>query len=84
VGNSYWSGGALGYFYKNGSANSLFFGPITPKVARDLVRSSGVRFLLADCAVRRDLRADLGDLTPEVHRFGCARVFVVNKRDPRR
>jgi hypothetical protein len=77
VGNSYWSGGRLRYFYADGATRSLFFGPLDAADSRHLVRVTGARFVLADCGARRELRRDLASLVSEVHRFGCARVLVV-------
>jgi hypothetical protein len=77
VGNSYWSGGRLSYFYADRASNALFHGGLTAADARRLVRSSGARFVLADCHARPRLRPDLGALVREGHRFGCAQVLVV-------
>jgi hypothetical protein len=77
VGNSYWSGGRLRYFFADGATKSLFIGPLGAADSRHLVRVSGARFVLADCRARGELLRDLGPLVAEVHRFGCAQVLVV-------
>jgi hypothetical protein len=41
------------------------------------VRTSGARFLLADCTTRADMRKLLGPLIRSVHGFGCAAVYEV-------
>ena len=40
-----------------------------------LVRSSGVRFLFADCLERANLQPLLREELAAVHRFGCATVY---------
>ncbi len=57
------------------AVRNLFEGTVAPEAARAFVRSSGARFLLADCRPTADLVKLLGSLIRSVHRFGCARVY---------
>jgi hypothetical protein len=59
-------------------ADRLFSGQLTPAAARALVRSSGARYVLADCQGRgSELAAQLGPLVSGDRRFGCARILVL-------
>ena len=59
-------------------ANALFSGGLSPPAARMLVRSTGARFLLADCGARADLNSLLGaGLVASSRRFGCATVVQI-------
>ncbi len=62
------------------AANSrgLFNGSFGPAAARSFVRSSGARFVLADCETRVDMRKLLGPLIHSTHGFGCAAVYEVD------
>lgn len=60
---------------RRAQAESLFSGRMPRARARALVRSSGVRFLYADCLDRADLGALLRDDLAAVRRFGCATVY---------
>jgi hypothetical protein len=60
-------------------ANQLFSGELDSQSSIDLVRSSGVRFLLADCQHQSDLRAKLGPLLQSERRLGCATVYTVRQ-----
>jgi hypothetical protein len=59
---------------------NLFAGRLAPPDARRLVEDSGVRFVLADCHVRTDLRPALEPIA-EARSFGCAILYEV--REPR-
>lgn len=58
-------------------ANRLFSGRLRPQAAQNLVRSSGVAFLLSDCQHRTDLTAALRPMLVLTKRFQCATVYVV-------
>jgi hypothetical protein len=76
VGHGYWS---RDYFGRKAQVNMLFHGHEHPSAAQQFVRATGARLLLADCAHRHDLTHELGGLVSSVHRFGCARVYVVGR-----
>ena len=57
------------------TADALFAGRLTPARARQFVRRSGARFLLAACPHHVDLERWLGSLIVAHHRFGCADVY---------
>jgi len=57
------------------TADALFTGAMSPAQARDFVRRSGARFLLASCKPHANLRRLLGSMIIAVHRFGCAAVY---------
>jgi len=59
-------------------ASDLFAGRLRSAAARELVRRVGARFLLADCAERRDLAPLLGPVLRAAHRFGCASVYELD------
>jgi len=65
------------YAQRVASADALFSGMLSSTRAAALIRTSGARFLLADCQHPSDLvtvpRADL----VSTHHFGCATVFQV-------
>ena len=56
-------------------AEALFDGRLQGPPAVRFVRSTGARFLFADCLARRDLSAELRDSLRSVRRFGCATVY---------
>jgi hypothetical protein len=60
----------------------MFTGKLPPPAVRDLVRSSGARFVLADCRTTVDLSRVLAPLLVSVRHFGCATVFEVNAPSP--
>lgn len=60
------------------AVRSLFGGSLTRSAARAFVRSSGARFLLADCRPNADLETLLGPVVGSVHHFGCATVYTVS------
>jgi hypothetical protein len=76
VGHGYWS---RDYFARKAQVNTLFRGHERPAQAQAFVTATHARLLLADCAHRHTLTRELGALTASVHRFGCARVYVVTR-----
>lgn len=59
-------------------SRSLFNGSLSPAQARGFVRTSGARFLLADCTTTADMRKLLGPMIRSAHGFGCAAVYEVD------
>ncbi len=57
-------------------ADELFSGKLTPSASIDLVRSSGARFLLADCENRTNLGPLLHSILQSVRHFGCATIYT--------
>jgi hypothetical protein len=80
VGHGDWS---PDYRRRAAQARRLFAGHMTHPAAQALVRSSGARMLVADCAHPADLAPDLGPLLASTRRFGCARVYVLTPPRPR-
>jgi hypothetical protein len=80
VGHGDWS---PDYRRRAAQARRLFAGHMTHPAAQALVRSSGARMLVADCAHPADLASDLGPLLASTRRFGCARVYVLTPPRPR-
>lgn len=74
VGHGYWS---RDYFVRKARVNALFRGHERPAQAQGFVAVTRAPLLLSDCAHRHDLTRELGPLVVSVHRFGCARVYVV-------
>ncbi|MEA2474628.1 MAG: hypothetical protein QOE06_2543 [Thermoleophilaceae bacterium] len=60
------------------AADRLFGGELAPAQARALVLGSGARFLLSDCAGRRDIERLVRGFTDPPRRFGCAVVYRVS------
>ena len=60
-------------------ANQLFSGQLSPSASIDLVRSSGARFLLADCQHRFDLRSKLRSILQSEQHYGCATVYIIRQ-----
>ena len=58
-------------------ANQLFSGQLSKRASIDLVRSSGARFLLADCQHRYDLRSVLHSILQSERHYGCATVYTI-------
>lgn len=73
VGHCMWS--QPGCFTRSDAADALFRGQDTPAQARELVRQSGARFLLASCAPHVNLARRLGKLVVATTHFGCATVY---------
>ncbi len=74
VGHGYWS---RDYFARARRADRLFTGRMRAASARAFVTSTGAALLVADCRHHADLTRPLGPLIGAVHRFGCARVYVL-------
>jgi hypothetical protein len=74
VGHGYWS---RDYFGRARRVDTLFRGRMAPVPARAFVTSTGAAVLVADCRHRANLTKPLGPLIAAVHRFGCARVYVL-------
>lgn len=77
LGNYLWT---PDYYDRRRRAEALFGGRLHEEAAVAVVRSSGARFVLSDCRVRRDVAADLRPAVAAVRRFGCA--TVVELRGP--
>ncbi|HXW34862.1 MAG TPA: hypothetical protein VEJ87_09820 [Acidimicrobiales bacterium] len=58
-------------------ADQLFSGQMSASRSTTLVRSSGVRFLLADCEHPRNLSVALRTIVQSRLHFGCATVYVL-------
>jgi hypothetical protein len=56
---------------------ALFSGSLAPGAAQRFVRTSGARFMLADCRPNADLRRLLRPVVRTVRTFGCARVYAL-------
>src|ERR1700722_12797688 len=74
VGNGYWS---RDYFPQAHTADALFGGRLRPARARAFVLATGATLLVSDCGHRTNLTRPLRGVLSAVHRFGCARVYVV-------
>jgi hypothetical protein len=61
------------------AAQQLFTGALAPGPARELVRASGARVLVAGCGAGADLRPLLGPLVGHTRRFGCATVYELRR-----
>jgi len=77
VGNGYWS---RDYFARARAADALFGGRMRPARARAFVLATGAALLVSDCRHRTNLTRDLRRVLTAVHRFGCARVYVVKRQ----
>jgi hypothetical protein len=73
VGNCLWS--EPNCMPRSEAADALFRGQDTEAQARELVRQSGARFLLASCAPHADLARRLGEMIVSSTNFGCATVY---------
>jgi hypothetical protein len=76
VGNCLWS--EPNCMPRSLAADALFRGQDTRAQARQLVRQSGARFLLASCAPHADLARRLGELIVSTTHFGCATVYELD------
>jgi hypothetical protein len=76
VGQQFWS---RNWGSRFSAAEDLFAGALAPPVARRVVRLSGARLLVSDCAHRFDLGPALRGSLSAVRRFGCASVYVVRR-----
>jgi hypothetical protein len=80
VGHGYWS---RDYFGRARQVNALFNGRMAPARARAFVTSTGAGLLVADCRHHANLTRALRPLIGAVHRFGCARVYVLRRGQAR-
>jgi hypothetical protein len=76
VGHGYWS---QNYPVQAREVDRLFDGRMSAPAARAFVASTGASILVSDCRHPADLTGRLRPRLVAVHRFGCARVYVVNK-----
>jgi hypothetical protein len=74
VGHGYWS---RNYEVQAKQADRLFGGRMSRRQARAFVAASGARILVSDCNHPKDLTRALRPLVRHVHRFGCARVYLL-------
>ncbi len=74
AGHGYWS---HDYPAQAREVDRLFGGRMRPAPARRFVAGTGATILVSDCGHRTDLTRSLRPLLASVHRFGCARVYVL-------
>jgi hypothetical protein len=74
VGHGYWS---QDYASRAKVVDRLFAGRMRPAAARSFVRQTGAGLLVSDCRHRVSLVRALEPMLRSVHRFGCARVYVI-------
>lgn len=65
------------YHERVATAGEVFAKQTAPAEVRRIVRSSGARFVLADCRSAADLIHDLQPMLEAAHTFGCASVYLV-------
>lgn len=83
VGNCLWSEPLCPQ--RDSTVGRLFTpGEMSAPVARRFVRRSGARFILEGCDAGADLRPHLAGMLASVHRFGCARVYELQRVGPAR
>ncbi len=75
AGHGYWS---RDYPEQAHEVDRLFGGRMGPAPARRFVAGTGATILVSDCGHRTDLTRRLEPLLASVHRFGCARVYVLD------
>jgi len=66
------------FLIRSGEASALFGGRLDGGAAQALVRRVGARFVLSDCAERRDLAPLLAPVLRAVRRFGCASIYELD------
>jgi hypothetical protein len=76
VGDGYWS---RDYAARARMVDSLFGARLRGAQARSFVLGTGATVLISDCTHRTNLTGRLGPLLASVHRFGCARVYVMRR-----
>ncbi len=76
AGHGYWT---PDYPTRAQQADGLFGGRMRPAAARSFVRGTGARLLVADCRHPANLTRSLRPMLSSVHRFGCARVYVLKR-----
>ncbi|MBV9195125.1 MAG: hypothetical protein JO168_13345 [Solirubrobacterales bacterium] len=67
-----------GCYTRIGELNNLFGGSLPDGQAEAFIRSTGARFVLADCGSTPDLDRQLAPLTVAVTRFGCSSVYELD------
>jgi hypothetical protein len=63
-------------------AEWLFNGTLTDRQARAFIRSTGARFVLADCQTSRNMDELLEDMSIDIEHFGCASVYELATATP--
>jgi hypothetical protein len=81
VGHGYWS---RDYAARARMVDSLFGARLGDEQARNFVLATTATLLISDCAHRASLTSRLAPLLASVHRFGCARVYVLRRAAPAR
>jgi hypothetical protein len=76
VGHGFWS---PDYPARARATDALFGGRMRRAPARAFVLQSGASVLIADCRHRANLIPALRVILTAVHRFGCARVYIVDR-----
>ncbi|MFZ0040911.1 MAG: hypothetical protein WAK93_06380 [Solirubrobacteraceae bacterium] len=76
AGHGYWT---PDYPERARQVDRLFGGRMHPAAARSFVRSTGAKVLISDCKHPTDLTRPLKPLVSSVHRFGCARVYLLKR-----
>jgi hypothetical protein len=76
VGHGYWS---EDYPEQAREADRLFGGRMSATASRAFVSSTRATILVSDCRHPADLTRRLGSQVGAVHRFGCARVYVLKQ-----
>lgn len=80
TGRRVWSGHpnwTTNYWARQAAVAALFRGRLRGARARLMVRSTGARWLLADCRAQTDLARSVGGSLLQRRDFGCAAVYVV-------
>ncbi|MFL5864388.1 MAG: hypothetical protein ACJ780_27060 [Solirubrobacteraceae bacterium] len=77
AGHGYWS---QDYPVQSRVADRLFGGRMSAAAARAFVTSTGASILVSDCRHPADLTRRLRPRLAAVHVFGCARVYVLDRR----
>jgi hypothetical protein len=80
VGDCLWS--EPGCLTRSSVAQNLFDGTLSGAPARTFVKTTGARFLLADCSSQAPLSSTLGSLVISVRHFGCASVYELDAPSP--
>ena len=80
IGDCLWS--EPGCLTRTADVQNLFDGTTTGASARAFVRTSGARFLLADCRSPENLSPTLGSMVINVRHFGCASVYELDSPTP--
>ncbi len=76
TGHGYWS---ENYPVQSREANRLFGGRMSAAASRAFVTSTGAHLLVSDCRHHANLTRKLDPMLTGVHRFGCARVYLLDR-----